>query len=69
MQEQCKGNAQHSPARQQFEREWAESRADILGRLSLYVTDNFGYKCDTYEPSCACCEMWKMYERIAEITE
>lgn len=69
MEEQCKSNAQHSPERQRFDAEWAANRAALLEHLSRYLTDNFGYQCADFEPACACCEMWKMYERIAEITE
>ena len=53
----------------EFEKEWQEKRKAMLTVLEVFITERYGEKCPDYEPLCTCCEMWKLFERIAYITE
>ncbi len=44
--------------------EFERTAKSLRSRLDAWLSQNFGDKCDHYEPGCECCERWKLAEEL-----
>lgn len=41
--------------------------SDSFPEIYQAITENYGERCDEYAEGCACCELWKEFDRIAAL--
>lgn len=48
-----------------YEDEYNLAAEAFLAHFRRFVAEQFGERCEDYEPGCACCDMWKLYDETA----
>lgn len=38
--------------------------ASFVEAMDTFVTENFGRRCEEYEPGCACCDLWALRDQV-----
>jgi hypothetical protein len=46
--------------------ECEDSYYELIAKLDKVMTKEFGTQCQSYEPKCGCCKIYKLYNKFKE---
>jgi hypothetical protein len=49
--------------------EYDQEAADFLAHFRKFAAEQFGDRCEEYEPGCACCDVWKLYDETVKAVD